>query len=72
VTYTAPASKVFTVAHIVDPDVPASEKPEPSDGATRCALPLVVADLWVDVDPLATDLICRGCQGLTDEQGSMW
>jgi hypothetical protein len=74
-TFCAPASKVVTVLHLRDPAVAASEKPEPSDGATRCGLPLLVAELWVPIaeeEMRPGDSVCRGCRGIADEQGAMW
>ena len=71
-TYTAPASKVLTVVHLQDPGAQATEKPEASDGMTRCGLPLLVAELWIPVDLRTGDSLCRKCQGITDDQGAMW
>lgn len=67
--YCAPASRVLTVVHVKDLEVPAAEKPEPTDGTTCCGQVMLLADLWVPVELREGDEICRACQGLSDEQG---
>jgi len=58
--YVAPASKVFTVAHIRDEDevVQSSGCPE---GETVCGIPLEPAEIWMPVTLRPGDRVCAGC-----------
>lgn len=67
--YVAPASKVFTVAHI--PAAP------PSDGTeeTLCGLVMELDECWVGVLLQAGESVCRACQfpsgSVSSEQGAL-
>jgi hypothetical protein len=60
-TYTAPASKLLTVLHIPGEDGPDGPR-------TRCGLPMAEQEMWLPVDLRAGDAVCRGCQGISDEE----
>ena len=69
--YVAPASKVFTVAHI-----PSSEAAE-GEGAvpqTRCGLQMDPLECWLPVPLLPGDGVCARCtdpESGTGEQGML-
>jgi hypothetical protein len=60
--YVAPARYVVTVLHRQNPDVPpVTTGPDPSDGMTRCGLPMLTAEIWQPVDGRDGERLCTGC-----------
>lgn len=65
IAYVAPAAWVFSEAHI--PAIPTSPVQ-----FTRCGAEMDPADVWVPVVLEPGDRVCKGCQGLPeDEQASL-
>jgi hypothetical protein len=73
VRYTAPARRLFTVAHIVDEDAP-PEHGASIDGFTVCRLPMHYDDLWVAVPADQAHPVCERCTNphVEAEQGGLW
>jgi hypothetical protein len=60
--YVAPAAKVFTEAHIITgPAVKPGQ-------LTRCGTEMDPADVWVPVVLEPGDRVCKGCQGLPEDE----
>jgi hypothetical protein len=70
--YVAPASRVFTQAH-----VPAGPVPENGEGGslTVCGIEMHPAEVWVPIVLRPGDRVCRGCadpEGAgSEEQGAL-
>ena len=69
--YVAPASKVFTVAHL-----PAGALPEGTGTwpQTKCGLVMELAEFWMRIELRPGDRVCGGCsdpEGGSEEQGML-
>ena len=68
--YVAPASKVFTVAHI-PAGAPAGDGTWPQ---TKCGLVMEAADFWMRIELQPGDGVCARCsdpESGTEEQGML-
>jgi len=69
--YVAPASRVFTVAHIPSSEVAKEEDHQPE---TACGLVMEALDCWVPVELRPGERVCAGCtdpESSTEEQGCL-
>src|SRR5579859_5507002 len=60
--YTVSAVRPVTALHIEDPK---------AVGRTKCDQPMPEAGLWLRVERQPGEAVCRGCLGITDEQGTL-
>lgn len=58
--YVAPATEVLVQSHVRDP---AGVPGDGAEGVTVCGRQMLRAELWLPVQLLPGDRVCRGCAG---------